>query len=873
MFETFVINNISGFIFGAVVIILLMVIGLLVTWKMLRKVRAAADQKTEANEMTWLINETLPMFTKKKNEADEVTQTVLEALPTFIEIWDDTPTVIGCNQRTLDVFGLESKRDYIDRYNDFSPVLQPSGRPSYKNGVGYVEMALREGSARFEWMHQKPNGEPLPVEVTCVRTERDGKPVIVAYNHDLRPIKAAIRREREVEERVRFLLDAAPMSCYLLDAKYQAMGCNQAAIELFVKDPGKSLIDVYPGEKGFDKCKVLNCNNCGYRGHDTCFARAYLIRNYRHTFPSYKTNKEQIERLIAQCCNRALSSGRYTFEFPTTTLYGESIPCKVIIVPIKYQDEHGFAVYMRDLREERLRKTAEEESQAKTRFLARMSHEIRTPMNAVIGMAELALRADKIEDAREHILTVKQAGSNLLLLINDILDISKVEKGKLDIVPTNYHLSSLLNDVISLIRVKMVDANLRFVVNVDSGIPNSLSGDEGRIRQVLLNLLGNAVKYTGDGGFVSLSIHGKMVNPETINLTIDVEDSGLGIKEDNLKTLFEEYSRFDREKNKGAEGAGLGLAITWHIVKAMDGRIDVRSEYGKGSTFTVNFPQKVRLSKPLGHVEGAEGKSVLVYEKRDIYSNSLVFAMDNLGVDSTSVSDDADLLEKLANGKYLFAFVSFDLYKRNAKAMAEMDTNTKIVILTEFGEPIPEKNMTALAMPVHSLSLANMLNGVHETVSYDDNTEFEIKFTAPEMHILVVDDVITNLKVIKGLLSPYEMQVSLCKSGEMALEAVRTNRYDIIFMDHLMPEMDGVETTDRIRVLGVEDRYFAEVPIVALTANAVSGMREFFLKNGFSDFIPKPVDMVRLNDVLERWIPKEKRFKIERSKNDDETTS
>jgi len=863
MFETFVTDNIFGLMIGMVVIIMLVVTGLVVSWKMLCRAKTAAEQEAEATEMTQLINETLPMFMKKKSEADEVTQTVLESLPTFIEIWDGTLNVIGCNRRTLDVFGLASKKEYIDRYHDFSPTLQPSGRPSYKNAVGYVETALREGSSRFEWMHQKPNGDLMPVEVTCVRTERDGKPVIVAYNHDLRPVKAAIKREREAEEGIRFLLDAAPMSCYLLDAEHQAIGCNQAAIELFVKEPGRSLIDVYPEEKGFDKCKVINCNNCGYRGHDTCFARKYLLRNYRRTFPTYGQNKEQIERLIVACCEKALQTGIFRYELPTMTLYGETIPCEITIVPIRHQGGgHGFAVYRRDLREERRREAAEEESQAKTRFLARMSHEIRTPMNAVIGMAELALRSDKIEDAREHMLTVKQAGSNLLLIINDILDISKIEKGKLDIVPTSYHLSSLLNDVISLIRVKIVDANLSFVVNVDSSIPNSLSGDEGRIRQVLLNLLGNAVKYTGDGGFVSLSIHGRMIDNDTINLTVDVEDSGLGIKEDNLKTLFDEYSRFDREKNKSTEGAGLGLAITWHIVKAMDGKIDVRSEYGKGSTFTVTFPQKIRLAKPFGQVEGAGAKNVLVYEKRDIYSNSLVFAMDDLGIDFTPVSDDADLQEKLAGGKYSFAFVSFDLYRRNANTMANMETKTKIVILTEFGEPIPEENMIPLAMPVHSLSLANILNGVQETSSYDEDTKFEIKFTAPEAHILVVDDVITNLKVIKGLLLPYGMQVSLCKSGEMALDAVRANRYDMILMDHLMPEMDGVEATDRIRMLGVEDRYFAEVPIVALTANAVSGMREFFLKNGFNDFIPKPVDMVKLNGILEKLIPEGKQVKL-----------
>jgi len=859
---SFAADNVFWPIVNMVVIILLLSAVLFLAWNMFRRGGTAdVKRKPDIDGMGRLIDKTMPAYMRKKREADQATQTVTEALPTFIEIWDDGLNMVDCNRRTLDVFGLASRQDYIDRHHYFSPTLQPSGRPSYKNGVGFVESALREGSSHFEWMHQKPNGDSLPVEVICVRTERNGKPVIVAYNHDLRPIRAAMKKEREAEERIAFLLDAAPTPCSFLNAEYRTIGCNQAAIDLFVKKPGMSLADAYPEEKGFEKCKVLNCNNCGYRGHETCFARKYLVRNYRRTFLTYEQNKDQIERLIAGSCEKALGAGMYRYEIPTVTLYGETIPCEVTIVPIKLQDGHGFAVYRRDLREERRRETAEEESKAKTRFLAQMSHEIRTPMNAVIGMAELALRADKIEEVHDYMLTVKQAGSNMLSIINDILDISKVEKGKLDIVPTDYHFASLLNDVISLIRVKIVGANLSFVVNVDSSIPNSLNGDEGRIRQVLLNLLGNAVKYTG-GGFVSLSIRGRMIDSATVNLTIEVEDSGLGIKEDNIKTLFDEYSRFDREKNKSTEGTGLGLAITWHIVKAMGGKIDVRSEYGKGSTFTVTLSQKVRSDKPLGRVEDTEGKNVLVYEKRDIYSNSLVLAMGDLGVDFTPVSDDTDLLEKLASGKHSFAFVSFDLYKRNAMAMANMVTKTKIVILTEFGEPIPEANIASLPMPVHSLSLANMLNGVQETLSYEEGDEFKIGFTAPGVNVLVVDDVVTNLKLMKGLLSPYGMQVSLCKSGKVALEAVRANRYDMIFMDHLMPEMDGVETAGRIRALGSEDPWFAEIPIVALTANAVSGMREFFLENNFSDYISKPVDMGRLNDVLESWIPGEKQVRL-----------
>jgi len=505
----------------------------------------------------------------------------------------------------------------------------------------------------------------------------------------------------------------------------------------------------------------------------------------------------------------------------------------------------------------------EESNKAKSRFLARMSHEIRTPMNAIIGMAELALRSDELSTAHEHVFTVKQAGTSLLAIINDILDISKIESGKFELTPHNYLFSSLLDDVVSIIRMQTIESHLHFIVNVDINIPDSLYGDEVRIRQVLLNLLSNAVKFTDSGGFVALRIQGEMDGENIVNMTIDVEDSGIGIKKDDMRSLFGEYTQLDRENSNAVEGTGLGLAISKHIVETMGGDIQVRSDYGKGSTFTVTFPQKVTLdsSKSLVRVENAKEKNVLVYEERDIYVNSLLFTMNNVGVECTLVSSNVDLLEKLVSGKYAFAFISFDLYKKNIAAIAKLDTQTKIVILTEFGEVVQENKMIVLTMPTHSLSVANVLNDEQESFPCRGRTEFTTSFTATDASVLVVDDVITNLKVMEGLLSPYRMQVSLCKNGPMAIDAIKNNRYDMVFMDHRMLGMDGVEVTKRIRQLGADDGYYARVPIVALTANAVSGMREFFLENGFDDFMHKPVDTVKLNSILEKWIPKDKQLK------------
>ncbi|MCL2011060.1 MAG: ATP-binding protein [Synergistaceae bacterium] len=501
---------------------------------------------------------------------------------------------------------------------------------------------------------------------------------------------------------------------------------------------------------------------------------------------------------------------------------------------------------------------AEQASRAKSDFLAKMSHEIRTPMNAIIGMTELALRAKELDSAREHILTVRQAGANLLSIINDILDFSKIETGKLEIVQKNYSFSSLVNDVISIIRMRVIDSQISFVVNVDSSVPDALFGDEIRIRQVLLNILGNAVKYT-ERGFVSLGVYGEKSDEDAINLTMEVTDSGKGIKEEDLPKLFGEYVQVDVEKNRNVEGTGLGLAIARHTVRAMGGEIGVSSEYGKGSAFTVNLSQRIRSPKPVAQVDNPGEKSVIVYERRKLYADSIAYAVENLGVSCTLVSSVSELLEKLEKMDYAFLFISLELYKDTVNAMGKTASNTKIIVLTEFGEAVPDKGLNVLAMPVYSISIANVLNGVSDNFSYSESNDLVVGFTAPGAKVLVVDDVITNLKVTQGLLAPYKMRVDICKSGKTAIEAAKANRYDVVFMDHLMPEMDGMETTRRIRALGGEDPYYAGLPIVALTANAVSGTREMFLENGFDDFLSKPIDTIKLNAVLERWIPEEKR--------------
>jgi signal transduction histidine kinase/CheY-like chemotaxis protein/HPt (histidine-containing phosphotransfer) domain-containing protein len=499
---------------------------------------------------------------------------------------------------------------------------------------------------------------------------------------------------------------------------------------------------------------------------------------------------------------------------------------------------------------------AEKANSAKSSFLAQMSHEIRTPMNAITGMSELILREEASPVVHEYAATVKQAGSNLVAIINDILDFSKIESGKMEIIPVDYEFAFLISDVIAIIRMRLREKPIYFAVNVDSAIPQKLRGDLVRMRQILLNLLSNAVKYTNKGHII-FTVGIEECREESLILKFEITDTGIGIKQEDMGKLFDNFSRLDSLVNHGVEGTGLGLAISRSLCQAMGGDVTVQSKHGEGSTFTAYIPQNIQDKTPLAAVAEPETKKVLVYETREIYGNSIVCSIDNLGV-SCKLAAGADEFIQALEERFDFIFVASFLFGEAQKEIRKRNSDTILVLMAEYGEGIAERQARFISMPVHSIGIANILNGTEELRVYN-NDDSVVRFTAPNARILLVDDIRTNLDVAEGLLSPYAIQVDSCLSGKETLKLVQENEYDLILMDHMMPEMNGIETTKAIRAL--EGEYFQQLPIVVLTANAIVGMRDMFLEMGFNDYLSKPIEIVKLDEVIARWIPAKKQMK------------
>ncbi|MDL2205438.1 response regulator [Eubacteriales bacterium OttesenSCG-928-N13] len=503
-----------------------------------------------------------------------------------------------------------------------------------------------------------------------------------------------------------------------------------------------------------------------------------------------------------------------------------------------------------DITEQRRLEAADLANRAKSEFLANMSHEIRTPMNAILGMTELASREQPSPKLSGYLQNIKSASNTLLNIINDILDFSKIEAGAMDLALNNYYMSSFINDISVMTYVRLGEKPIRFIVEDDPNLPTMLYGDVTKVKQIAINLLTNAVKFTQQGE-VRLRIWGETLQGDMYALRMSVEDSGIGIKREDLPMLFQNFSQVDTKKNRAVEGTGLGLAISKRLVELMDGTINVESEYGKGSRFIVTIKQKIANPAPMITPDHPEKYNLAVCMMNEAAQTAMVKKAHMLHVKACAISPDQSL------DGFTHLIADHEL-KDQLIHLNESSVVPYMMMESYRAEDIEEKGCINLNVPITSITLMELLeNREHVDEGAEGDAKTGDDFALLDTHLLVVDDNDINLLIAQTILERYEAKVDIARSGQEALDMINRKKYDIIFMDHMMPEMDGVEATLLIRQMP-DLPWCEKVPIIALTANAISGVKEMFIANGMDDFLAKPLEISELQRVLLTWIPDEK---------------
>ena len=696
------------------------------------------------------------LMEEASKKTHEQAMLMLDTSPLCTQLWDRNLNTIDCNEAAVRLYGFKNKQEYIERFIfECSPEFQPDGRHSQEKATSLINQAFEEGRCVFSWMHKMTDGTPMPAEVTLVRVNYKDDYVVVGYTKDLRDLVKleAQASGYEYAKKLNRTLSKITMSPtisagFLKDAAdiIAREGCdvlNVTRVGLWgISKDGNTLISISCYNASADEYNIqdnLDISNC---------------KEYRMLLDTERliaTNNASISNPMSELTNYFTQDSCAFIDAPIRIdgkLAGvvciEQDRCEKYLTEREWTiEEQNFASSLADLMalaisgsERRIAQDlAEKANQAKSDFLATMSHEIRTPMNAIIGMSELLL-SEKMEISQlRYVRDIHVSAMALLNIINDILDLSKVQSGKLSLVPAHYEFDVFIDSVCSVVNILTENKNISFKLHIEGSFPECLYGDDVRLRQLLLNILGNAIKFTNEGS-VGLSIS----TTET-SINFSISDTGIGIQAEDIPTLFNAFTQADMQKNRRKEGTGLGLSISKSLVDMMGGSITVESVYGQGTVFNISIPK---------------------------------------------VIGDVALIQK----------------------------------------------------------------------AYDN----EDLICAPDARVLVVDDNAVNLNVACGLLRLNMINAETAESGKQAIEMIRNNQYDIIFMDYMMPELDGTETSKIIRSSGIN------IPIIALTANVIANTKEDFLAAGMNDLLTKPIKKATMNKILKNWLPAEKIKKVQDEK-------
>jgi signal transduction histidine kinase/CheY-like chemotaxis protein/PAS domain-containing protein/HPt (histidine-containing phosphotransfer) domain-containing protein len=664
-----------------------------------------------------------------KDKADERMRIMFDSMPLGANMHNENFDYFECNDAAVNMFGLSNKQEFREKFFNLWPEYQPDGQLSSEKMAQADEKVLADGYCRFEWTYLNPRGELIPGECTLVRVEHNHEIIVAAYIRDLREIRAAMAEIKEVAKKQADAEAQINQSRQSLNILTNILNSLDAMIYVSVPHTGEILFVNNYMKKQFKiegDCIGKICYKIFLEGMDG-------ICDF---CPCYQLDKEPDSTVVWELRN-PITNRMYR----NTDRYIEWSDGRNVLI------RHSVDVTELITAKEQ----AVQANKDKSSFLAKMSHEIRTPMNAILGITEIQLENKTLSpETQEAFSEIYNSGYLLMGIINDILDLSKIEAGKLELSPAAYDVPSLINDTVHLNIMRYDSKPIKFKLFVDENIPSTLYGDELRIKQILNNLLSNAFKYTNKGE-ISFSVAAEYEPQEKtprVTLVFRVSDTGQGMSAEQLEKLFDEYTRFNTEANRTTVGSGLGMSITKHLVRMMDGKISVDSEPGRGSIFTVHLPQVIISEEVLGSVV-------------------------------------AENLKQFHLGK------------------------------------------------------AEQLKKVPQIV----------RDYMPYGKVLIVDDVGSNLYVARGLMTPYGLSVETASSGFEAIDKIKNGAvYDIIFMDHMMPKMDGIEAVKIIRNMGYT------YPIIALTANALTGQSEIFMENGFDGFISKPIDIRQLNLSLNKLV-------------------
>ncbi len=769
-------------------------------------------------------------------EAEERTRIMLDAMPLACNFWNDSFRNIDCNQAAADLFDLPDKRAYIEHFAELSPEYQPGGRPSAEMAMEKITKAFRDGGCSFEWTHQKLDGSLIPCEIDLVRVAMRDAYIVVGYTHDLRKLRHT-QAERDMERNLlKKIMDSMPIS-FAITVGGVIKFITPFARNFTGRQNGDHIMDIYENaaewaaiHKEMDELKFINWRQIKVKRADGRI-RTMLLNAFKTEYYG--------------------ESGVMTWLMDVTELNEQTLELK------------------------KARDAAEDSTRAKSQFLANMSHEIRTPMNAIMGLIHLILQTEMTVLQREYLQKAESAADTLLRIINEILDFSKIEAGKLEMETEAFHLADVLQNVVNLVSTPAHEKGLEFLVQVPPDTPAGLVGDQVRLTQVLSNLAANAVKFTSKGQ-VTVKVETVKEDARAATLRFLVEDTGIGLTDKQTATLFAAFTQADASTTRRFGGTGLGLAISKRLVEMMGGNIWCESEPGKGSVFgfTATFGVHSVGKRYVSKRRDFSGLAALAVDDNVIGLEILSDFLKNIGFTVSTATSGTEALSILTEATRKGQPIDLVFLDWKMPDMDGVETADKIheimpaaqlpviIMATAYNrdEVLAQARQSGIrdvmSKPLSPSTMLNVLvdifgRGLPEKSSKLKKAhERAVVREFAGARVLLAEDNDVNQLVASRILKNAGLTVEIANNGLEAIEMLQKKQYDLVLMDIQMPEMDGISATKKIRTMP----QFKDLPIVAMTAHAMTGDRELSLKAGMNDHINKPINLQELFSSLSKWL-------------------